>query len=97
VRLFLGEHPVEADHGMGLERDLAQQVLRRLALGREVLEQVERGAHDLLGGLGAALVAAGAVGDDHERGALELLAGDDRDAILLLGPVAEMLAGGRVE
>ena len=67
------------------------------SFGEKRLEQVGGGTDHLIGGGGAALVAAGAVGDDDERGARELLARDDRDAILLLLPVADVLAGGRVD
>ena len=68
-----------------------------LVPGRVGVEQVGGGADHLLGGGRAALVAAGAVGEDHERRSAQALARDDRDAILLLLPVADVLAGGRVD
>ena len=97
VRLRLGQDPIEADDRVRLDDDLAQQLVGLLVLGREIREQIRRGADDLLGGGRAALVPTRAVGKDDERGAAQLRARDDRDAVLLLLPVADVLAGGGVE
>ena len=47
VRLLLGENAIQLDDGVGLDDDLAQELLGRLILGREILEEVRRRCDDL--------------------------------------------------
>jgi len=97
VRLLLGEKPIELDDGVCFDNDLAQQLLGCLVLGREVFEKVRRSGDDLRGRGCAARVSAGAVGQHHECSALDPLARNDRDPILLLLAIADVGAGGGVD
>jgi len=82
---------------MGFGSDLPEQLGQCRVSLRQLAKQVGRGRNDLVGRHAATRSPAHSIGHDRQQRAGVPLAGQDRNPVLLLGPVTQMFGNRRAD